>query len=98
MNTKLLFENWRKVVKENIQTDISSLIDEDVALFRGSDNDKRIYALVEARVRARIKRGIAKRMVTREENAILRDYPRTISKLKLMVRAIREGMAYRSIA
>jgi len=45
MNTKLLFENWRKFVKENIQTDISSLIDEDVALFRGSDNDKRIYAL-----------------------------------------------------
>jgi hypothetical protein len=62
------------------------------------EHDKRIYALVEARVRARIKRGIAKRMVTREENAILRDYPRTISKLKLMVRAIREGMAYRSIA
>lgn len=67
-------------------------------LERYIEHDKRIYALVENRVRARIKRGIAKRMIDKHESAILRDYPRTISKLKLMVRAIREGMAYRSIA
>lgn len=61
-------------------------------------NKERVYALTETRVRARIKRGIAKRMITREENAILRDYPTETINQKILIRAIREGMAYRSIA
>ena len=67
-------------------------------LERYIEQNKRVYALTEARVKARIKRGIAKRMITREENAILRTYSEDTRKLKLIVRAIREGMAYRSIA
>lgn len=67
-------------------------------LERYIEQKKRVYALTEARVRARIKRGIAKRMISREENIILRRYPEETRNLKLIVRAIREGMAYRSIA
>lgn len=61
-------------------------------------NKEKVYALTETRVKARIKRGIAKCMITREENAILRDYPTETINRKILIRAIREGMAYRSIA
>jgi hypothetical protein len=59
---------------------------------------ERAYAHTEKRVRARIKRGIAKKLASKEELSILRRDPARIAELKLLIRAIKEGMAYRSMA
>ena len=59
---------------------------------------KRGYAYTEKRVRARIKRGIAKQLIKKSEAWHLRFNARRIAELKLLTRAIKEGMAYRSIA
>jgi len=55
------------------------------------------YARIEKRVRERIKRGIAKQLIKKDEAWSLRFNSRQIAELKLLTRAIKEGMAYRSI-
>lgn len=47
MNTKLLFENWRKFLNEAIPTNLSGL-PKEVGLFTGINNQKKIYALYNA--------------------------------------------------
>lgn len=59
---------------------------------------EKYYAQVKNRVRARIERGTAKRMISKDEIYILEDYPQRIVDHKILIRAIKEGMAYRSMA
>jgi tRNA C32,U32 (ribose-2'-O)-methylase TrmJ len=62
------------------------------------DNSQKRRANIESRVLARIERGIAKQLIKKHEARDLRYYARRIAHLKLMIRAIKEGMAYRSMA
>jgi hypothetical protein len=56
------------------------------------------HAEIDQRVRVRIERGMTKKLANKRELHVLQYYPVRIAEIKLMVRAIKEGMAYRSMA